>query len=58
MRQWLPSTWLISGYKGRVSYADFFYCNQLLHNLESSLLGEQCMADSISNGSESEEVAD
>ena len=36
----------------------FFYCNQLLHNLESSPLGEQCMADSISNGSESEEVAD
>ena len=27
-------------------------------NLESSPLVEQCMADSISNGSESEEVAD
>ena len=26
--------------------------------LESSLLAEQCVADSISNGSESEEVAD
>ena len=35
-----------------------FPVNQLLHNLESSPLGEQCIADSISNGSESEEVVD
>ena len=40
-------------------FHSWIYYNKLPPNfLESSPLVEQCMADSISNGSESEEVAD
>ena len=42
-----------------ISTREFIRINfRLLNFLESSPLVEQCMADSISSGSESEEVAD
>ena len=50
-----------SGYKGGVSYANFFivgHSTAMGYFQSLSPLVEQCMADSISNRSESEEVAD